>query len=670
MSGIAGVIDPILARKDSRPIVRAMTAALEHRGPDDQGFFVADGVAIGMRRLRVRDVAGGRQPISNEDGSVQVVLSGEICNDEELREHLARRGHRFATGSESEVVAHLYEEQGLDCLAGLHGTFAVAIWDRQRRRLALGRDRLGAQPLFFATVGHRLLFGSEIKAILAADPSLADPDPTAIVPYLRYGRVPDPRTMFRRIRQLRAAHWMTFEDAVVRTGSYWTLPAPLGERFAAHERSRALEALDTALEEAVRLRLRSDAPLGVFLSGGLDSSLVAAYARQAHRPTLKTFTIGFDRTGWDETADAAHVARHLGADHRVLPVTRGDLERSLPATLLSVVRHMDEPVGDPSALVAFVVSKVVREHAKVVLSGDGGNELFGGHRGIPSMAFAELYRRLPETLAHQLLPAALEAAARPLPMRARQLGLDAGTRLREASLPFELLYLGRQPLAPDHMLRRALEPDVAGKMAESSWCDFPADLAAAAQASTPALARAAYAGFRLSLLDGLLLRVDRMSMAHSLEVRTPLLDHRLVELAAGLPASLKIRGWRTKAILRELAARHLPPDVGRKRRRGFAVPLRDWLRSGLREMAEDYLAPTSAWMKTGVIRPQAVASMMHSHRRGEADHSQAIWLLLTYAAWAGMYPAAAASQVDRDRPIYVSARPQQPSRVVPIARAR
>jgi asparagine synthase (glutamine-hydrolysing) len=670
MGGITGLIDPILARKDIRPIVRAMTNALEHRGPDDQGFFVADGVAIGMRRLRVHDLAGGRQPISNEDGSVQVVLSGEIFNDEELREDLARRGHRFATRTDTEVIAHLYEEKGLDCLADLHGTFALAIWDRPRRRLALARDRLGKQPLFFATVGHRLLFGSEIKAILAADPSLADPDPTAIIPYLRYGRVPDPRTMFRRIRQLRAAHWMTFEDAVVRTGSYWTLPAPRGDRFAAHERSRALEALDAALEHAVRARLRSDAPMGVFLSGGLDSSLVAAYATQTQGAPLRTFTIGFDRPEWDESADAAQVARHLGADHHVLPVTRGDLDRALPATLLAVIRHMDEPVGDAAALIAFVASKAIREHATVVLSGDGGNELFAGHRGLPSIAFAELYRRLPETLAHQVLPTALETASRPLPMRARQLGLEAGTRLREASLPFELLYLGRQPMAPDHMLRRALEPDVAGKMAESSWCDFPADLAAAAQAGTPALARAAYAGFRLGLLDSLFVRVDRMSMAHSLEVRTPLLDHTLVELAAGLPASLKIGAWRTKGILRDLAARHLPHEVAGTRRRKFAVPLRDWLRTGLREMAEDYLAPSSSWLKSSVIQPQAVASMMRSHRRGEADHSQAIWLLLTYAAWAGMYPAAAASRVDRDRPIYMSTHRPHQATVVPIARAR
>ena len=423
MCGIAGLVDPAVPAAPLKRIVSRMTDTLFHRGPDEEGLFVADGVGLGMRRLSIIDVAGGRQPIANEDGSVQVVFNGEIYNYLELRKELSRRGHVFRTNSDTEVIAHLYEEKGVETFADLRGMFAVALWDRRARRLVLARDRMGKKPLFYAQRGNALLFGSEIKAILAADPTLAEPDVDSLGPYLQYGVVPEPRTMFRHIRKLPAGHWLVHEGGETTVAPYWRLEF-VDDEAAAPSRKQVIEELDRLLEEAVRIRLMSEVPLGIFLSGGLDSTTIVAYAHKAGLRPIKTFTIGFDRRQWDESADAEVVARHFGTDHHVLTLREQDLADRLPDTVLTLVRHFDEPFGDSSALPTYYVSKLAREHVTVILSGDGGDELFAGYTAYKGLRFAHHYQRVP-----QLAGAPAFSRYR----RARRAMAAAGEALRRAS---------------------------------------------------------------------------------------------------------------------------------------------------------------------------------------------------------------------------------------------
>jgi asparagine synthase (glutamine-hydrolysing) len=636
MCGIAGIVDPALTRDLIRPVVQRMTDALIHRGPDDDGFFVTDGVGLGMRRLSIIDVAGGQQPIANEDGLVQVVFNGEIYNYLELRNHLSQRGHVFRTNSDTEVIAHVYEERGVDGLTDLRGMFGIAVWDQRARRLLLARDRLGKKPLFYAKRGDRLLFGSEIKAILAADPTLAEADPEALLPYFQYGVLAEPRTMFRHIRKLPAASWLLYEDGEIQIAPYWRLnfsddaaPKPKWKHV--------VEELDALLEEAVRIRLMSEVPLGVFLSGGLDSSTIVAYAHKAGLRPLKTFTIGFDRQGWDESADAALVARHFQTDHHVLMLREQDLAHELPQTLATLVSHFDEPFGDQSALPTYYVSKLAREHVTVILSGDGGDELFAGYNSYQVMQFAEYYRRVPRWLGADCLPALFEGGAQCLPAGQRYSALRVAKVLRDSRLPFEDMYWTKGWACRPELLRQLFTEDVKTHLGSSTAPPCSDDITAVMRSNLPVLSKATYASLRGRLLDGILVKVDRMSMAHSLEVRSPLLDHRLVEFVVGLPPSFKLRGWQTKAILRDTIRPYLPPATMRKGKQGFNVPLREWLRTGLNELVGDFLESAHGPLPPAMFDRAAVRRLLVQHRRGEADYSLPIWLLLNYAMWHNLY---------------------------------
>jgi len=626
MCGIVGIIDPKRSAAELRPIVKRMAATIVHRGPDDEGFFVRDGAAIGMRRLSIIDLAGGHQPISDESGNVQVVLNGEIYNFLQLRERLERAGHQFVTRSDTETIAHGYEEHGDSVPEILRGMFALAVWDEARQRLLLARDRLGKKPLYYAHSGGRLLFASEIKAILAADPELAERNDDAIAPYLRFGFVPQPATMFRRIRKLPAAHSLAFSRGAAVIEPYWNLDL-------APDEGRSLaswsEELDAKLEEAVRLRLISDVPLGVFLSGGIDSSAVAAYMKKAGVSPLKTFTIGFDRKAWDESPDAEIVARHLGTEHHVLHLAENDLSSRLPETLIELVRHFDEPFGDSSALPTYHVSRLARQHVTVILSGDGGDEVFAGYSSHRGTRFAEQYRRLPRAITSALAGGA-RIASRISPLKRYEL-LRAARVLRDSVQPVAELYLRKTSLAPEAILRR-----IAPGMALPGVNGMPPDVVEVLRSDLPAVTRVLYADLRFRLLEDMLVKVDRMSMAHSLEVRSPFLDHELVEFAARMPIDLKLRGFETKAILRRVIRKYLPPQTMRKKKQGFGVPLREWLRNGLNEMAGDYLAGSRPSLPEEFDRA-AVRDVLREHREGTADHSSLIWLLLNFATWHRIY---------------------------------
>lgn len=646
MCGIAGIIDPTLPSAEIRRTLERMAGAIWHRGPDEGGFFVRDGVGLAIRRLSIIDVGGGHQPVRSEDGQVQVVLNGEIYNYLDLRAELIARGHIFHTSSDTEVIAHLYEEKGADCLTRLRGMFGVAVWDQRSRRLLLGRDRMGKKPLFYAQQGKRLVFGSEIKAILAASPELADPDPQAVVPYFRHGFISEPRTMFREIRKLPAAHWLSYRGGEATISRYWHLRIQENAR-PARPAGELVEELDELLAESVRIRLMSEVPLGVFLSGGLDSSTVVAYAHKAGLRPLKTFTIGFDRPEWDESRDAQAVADHFQTEHHVLHLSEGDLKAHLPETVLSLAHHFDEPFGDSSSLPMYYVSKLARQHVTVILSGDGGDELFLGYTSHQGIRFAEGYQRLPAWLNRRILPALARGGAACLPAGRKYGALRAVKVLEDSLLPFEQMYVSKGALCSEDLLKRLFTKEFSAHTSRFRASQYSEDVAAAIHSDMSPLDKASHIDLRHRLLEDMLVKVDRMSMAHSLEVRSPLLDHRLVEFALSLPPSLKLRGWRTKAILRDTVRRYLPAATLRKRKQGFSVPLREWFRGSLRHMVCDYLSPANGLLAPGVFNPAAVSRLIDEHYRGELDHSSVLWLLLSYAAWSSIYTHAGTSPVRR-----------------------
>lgn len=636
MCGIAGIVDPGMSSAEIRRTVQRMADSIVHRGPDEEGFFVADGIGLAIRRLSIIDVAGGQQPVASEDDRVQVVLNGEIYNYPDLRAELIARGHRFRSSSDTEVIAHLYEEKGTDCLTGLRGMFGLAIWDQQRHRLFLARDRVGKKPLFYAQQGSRVVFASEIKAILAAVPDLADPDPESVIPYFRQGFVSEPRTMFRGIRKLPAAHWLAYENGAVTMRRYWSLNFEESDR-ADRPIGQVVEELDALLAESVRIRLMSEVPLGVFLSGGLDSSTVVAYAHKAGLRPLKTFTIGFDRPEWDESSDAQAVADHFKTQHHRLYLREQDLKEHLPETILTLVRHFDEPFGDSSALPTYYVSKLAGQHVTVILSGDGGDELFFGYSFYRGIRFAELYQRLPAWLNRQVLPALAKAGTRCLPAGRRYGALRAAKVLEDSLLPFGAMCSSKDALCSDGLLQQLFTKDFAAHLVRPGATDYPDDVVAVMHSDLSPLSKASYLGLRHRLLEDMLVKVDRMSMAHSLEVRSPLLDHRLLEFAAALPPSLKLRGWQTKAILRDTVRRYLPRTTLRKRKQGFSVPLREWLRGSLYEMVCDYLSPANGHLPPSLFNHATISRLISEHHKGEADHTSIIWLLLNYAAWNNLY---------------------------------
>ncbi|MGB0383307.1 MAG: asparagine synthase (glutamine-hydrolyzing) [Ardenticatenaceae bacterium] len=637
MCGIAGLVAPSLSRVEIGRTLQRMTDSIVHRGPDDEGFFVADGVGLGMRRLSIIDLAGGRQPIANEDRSVQVVFNGEIYNYPELRTKLEAKGHLFKTRSDTEVIVHGYEENGVGCFETLRGMFGIAIWDEKTGRLLLARDPLGKKPLYYAQRGDNFWFGSEMKAILAADPTLAEPDPEALIPYFRYGFVSEPGTMFKNIWKLPAAHWLIYQNGQIKVAPYWQL------RFGDAEGSNRtlsqwIEELDALLEEAVRIRLMSEVPLGVFLSGGLDSSAIVAYMHKAKVQPLKTFTIGFDRPEWDESADAEVVAKHFQTDHHLLTLREQDLTENLPDTLLTLVRHFDEPFGDYSSIPTYHVSKLAREHVTVILGGDGGDELFAGYSTYQGIRFAEYYRQLPVWLGRTVLPNIAQYAAKLLPTGKNYTALRAAKVLHASSLPFDELYFSKKTMCPDDFLRKIFSEHFLSYLNQSDPYICEPDIVATIRSDLPVLSKASYGDIRFRLLNDMLVKVDRMSMAHSLEVRSPFLDHRLLELVARIPPKFKLRGWQTKAILRDTLRRYLPPQTLRKRKQGFSVPLREWFRSDLlNEMVGDYLEAENHRLPHGMFNHSAIRALLVQHRNGERDHSSIIWLLLNYAAWYDLY---------------------------------
>jgi len=587
----------------------AMCDAIRHRGPDDEGQFFAPGVALGMRRLSVIDVMGGQQPVTNESRSVHVVFNGEIYNYRELRRQLKRRGHSLTTHGDTETLVHLYEEDGDRLVHALRGMFAFAIWDAQRRRLLLARDRLGIKPLYYWKTPHGLAFGSELRSLLSLKNFPRQLDRRAMGYYLALGYVPDPLSVFAGVSKLPPGHILTWDqERGVEVVRYWS---PVRAAASNVDEREAVEELRRLLDDAVGCHLESDVPLGAFLSGGLDSSAVVAHMSRRLSRAVQTFSIGFDDDDFNEAPHAARVARALGTEHREA-IVRPDAD----AVIEAIVRGFDEPFGDSSALPTFLVSQLARQHVTVSLSGDGGDELFAG------------YTRYPEVVDHieirpLLLRALLHRAAgsRPhaWPGRNRLLAL---TRTRWGR------YATTVAVPPEMREGGVALPDVAAEIASldhllDPWISDSNDREFAT--------RMMLADISTYLPGDILTKVDRMSMSVSLEARVPLLDHHLVEFALSLPAHLSLRDGRGKWLFRQAIADVVPSMVLEQPKRGFAVPLGRWFRRELSYRVDALLRSDSAIYN--YVDPSAVRRIAGEHARSRRDHGHLLWRLLVLHLW-------------------------------------
>jgi asparagine synthase (glutamine-hydrolysing) len=598
--------------------IHRMCQTIVHRGPDDEGVYTQGPAGLGMRRLSIIDLAGGRQPIHNEDRTLWAVFNGEIYNFPELRRELEGRGHHFYTHSDTEVILHLYEEMGSECVQKLRGMFAIALYDERRQLLLLARDRMGKKPLHYALHRGRIIFGSEIKAILAVHPELAEINPEGLLQYFYFGYIPDPHSAFQRIHKLPAGHLMEFCKGEVKIRRYWDLPE-YGTHPAISE-EECLEELERQLEEAVRIRLISDVPLGALLSGGVDSSIVVALMARASSAPVKTFSIGFQAEEFNESEYARMVAERFGTDHHEMV-----LNPNLEDTLTYLSGMMEEPFGDASMLPTYYVCRMARREVTVVLSGDGGDELFAGYDRYTVATDRQKFDALPEWMG-RVYRNAIHAYI-PDGMYGKNLAWNATLSARDRYLDgvsfFPALHRERG-LFTDSFLRVASGlPDPL-----QQWQRFYDDAPA-----KDSLSRLLYLDTKTYLNADILTKVDRMSMASSLEVRVPMLDHKFVEWVTSLPAELKLRGGRRKHILKRLAERlGIPSGLLHRRKQGFQLPLVEWMRNDVKDQFLRVLLEPRT-LQRGYFKPEAVKSLVDEHVRGRRNRAGLLWRMLILELW-------------------------------------
>ena len=609
-------------RPGDRELLHSMCERMVHRGPDSEGLFVTNGAALGMRRLAIIDLVTGEQPAFNEDKTISVILNGEIYNYRELRSDLEKRGHSFRSASDTEVLPHLYEEYGDDMVRELNGMFAFALWDSSRRRLLIARDRFGEKPLYWGVFDRTLLFASEPKVLLAHPSVRPALSLQALRHYLSFDYVPAPLSIYEGINKLPAAHKLTFQNGKVDVQCYWKLnystatPVP-SEREAA-------ERLQELLADSVRMRLVSDVPLGVLLSGGVDSSSVAALAVRASSEPVKTFSISFAEASFDESAYARGVAKFLGTDHH-----EERLSANLAANLVSEIgAWMDEPFSDPSLVPTYLLSRFTRKHVTVALGGDGGDEIFAGYPMYAGIKWAEIYKRVPLSIRDKII----EPLVRQLPVKTRNLSFDYKALRFVTGAKYD-------PVARHHIWFGSFTPDeqqqllTANALAETSGDIYQQAREMMTECGeTDPVKSMQNLDTRLYLAEDILTKVDRASMAVSLEVRAPFLDPRVAEFAASLPSDYKLRGHKTKFILKKAVHDLLPPFVTRRPKKGFGVPVAEWLKEKLRPMARDLLSPERV-RRAGVFNPDYVSRLQDEHERGIANHRKLLWTLLMFELW-------------------------------------
>jgi asparagine synthase (glutamine-hydrolysing) len=627
MCGIAGFIQRgkegaafgQQAVEQAAALLDRMCRAIRHRGPDDQGMMVKEGVALGMRRLSIIDLAGGHQPITGCDNQqATIVFNGEIYNYRELQRELEARGHKFHTHSDTEAIVHAYEEYGASCVDHLRGMFAFAIWDETRKRLFIARDRVGKKPLYYTlTPKGTLVFGSELKSLLEHPEVERQIDLEALDAYLTFGYVPDPSSIFRDIYKLPPGHYLTFANGRITIAQYWDFQY---EGITDHHKSEGeyLEELRALLDEAVRIRLIADVPLGAFLSGGVDSStVVGLMARHVTQP-VKTFSIGFHEDSFNELKYARIAAKHFGTDHREFIVTP-----DICQIVDELVWHFDEPFADSSAIPTYMVSKLARQYVTVVLSGDGGDELFAGYTRYVVDRRRSGFARLPRSIRQGVI----QSLCRHLPHGAwgrnylNNIALDPLDRYVDSISVFT--GLNKLSLYTKEF-RQHLNGD---DRAAARFRDYTVNMR-----SSEALDALLYLDSKTYLPGDILTKVDRMSMAVSLEARAPLLDHKLIEFVTRIPAALKMRGLETKYIFKRAVRDLLSAEILDRPKQGFGVPIQQWINDQLRERIHETLTEPRTRQR-GYIDPRYITKLLDEHERGRRDHSTALWSLFMLELW-------------------------------------
>ena len=632
MCGIAGFVHEQEApsARERAAVLERMCRVIRHRGPDDQGTLITERAALGMRRLSIIDLAGGHQPLANEDGTVSIVFNGEIYNYKELQRELAARGHRFQTNSDTETIVHAYEEYGPACVEHLRGMFAFAIWDERTHKLFLARDRAGKKPLYYAlTPRGTLVFGSELKSLLEHPEIERTINPEAVDAYLTFGYVPDPLCILRGVRKLPPAHHLTYAAGRLALMQYWDFPFAVEAGAPERRAEDYLEELRALLDEAVRIRLIADVPLGAFLSGGVDSSaVVGLMARHSERP-VKTFSIGFNEDSYDELKYARVAAKHFHTEHHEFVVTP-----DICQLVGELAWHFDEPFADPSALPTYMVSKLAREHVTVALSGDGGDELFAGYTRYLVEQQRAPFERVPGVVRRNLM----RPLSRHLPHGAwgrnylHNVSLDAVERFLDSVSVFT-------KLTKRALYTSAFRAQLKDDGLASARFRF---LASRVKTGEP-LDVLLYLDSKTYLPGDILTKVDRMSMAVSLEARAPLLDHKLIEFVARIPAALKLHNGETKHIFKRAIADFVPASILHRAKQGFGVPIQQWINERLRTQMHDTLTDARTRAR-GYVEPHYVAQLLAEHERGRRDHAAPLWALYMLELWHRVFIDEAVSQ--------------------------
>lgn len=625
MCGICGIFSPQGIAKSECALLNRMCDSLMHRGPDDSGTYTDNNIAMGMRRLSIIDLSGGHQPIANEDEKIWIVFNGEIYNYQEVRTELERHGHHFRTHSDTEVIIHSYEEYGDDCLHHFTGMFAFAIWDKRYQRLFAARDRLGKKPFYYTQLGDRLIFASELKAILRDHSVPGQVDMTALHHYLTLQYVPDPLSIYRGIFKLPPAHSLVYDADGLRIQRYWDISYVPKLKISEREASEELRRL---LTRAVKRRLMSDVPLGAFLSGGIDSSIVVGLMAQNSTQPVKTFSIGFTHESFNELPYAKAVSKRWKTDHHEFIVTSERVADVLP----KLIESFDEPFADSCALQTYYLSQLTRQHVSVVLNGDGGDETFAGYIRYWLDRYARLYAALPEFITQSLVPMSLGWLREPTDVVIEANWITGLKRLAQvARITPKASIIRWGSFFDEEMKSKLYTKWLRDQLNGQCTVDLLAEDFERAEAHS-FLDRTLYVDTVNYLPGNNLVKMDRMTMAHSLEARSPFLDHQYVEFVARLPARLKLRGRRTKYLLCKTFSNLMPAEIQNRPKRGFAAPIETWLRKELRPLVNDTLLSSSAEVRR-YFDVRNVTKLIDEHERGLANHGRRIWALLVFEMW-------------------------------------
>ena len=599
----------------SRAMLEQMTEQIEHRGPDDSGIYLEQQVGLGFRRLSIIDLDGSRQPMTNETGDVWLVFNGEIWNYKTLRADLVAKGHQFRTQGDTETIIHAYEEYGIDCIARLHGMFGLAIWDSRQQRLLLARDRAGKKPLYYTCVGDAILFASEIKALLLDPRVKRQADPQALADFLSVRYVPGPATLFADIFKVQPGHWLLCEHGTVRDECYWDFTFGETEDLPEEE---YIKGIRKHIHRSVEERMMADVPLGTFLSGGVDSSIITGVMSQLTQQPVKTFAVGFDVPGFSELPYARLAAQHFGTEHHEITVNCADLTAYWPL----LTWHRDEPVSEPSDLGVYLMSKMARQHVKVVLSGEGGDELFAGYPKYGVDWLARYYHLLPAPLRNGVLIPLLQH----LPYSMRTLKVAATT----LSQPAPRRWLDWFGTFNDTLKQQLLAPSIRDSVDRDASRIFSAWLEQHPQRDN--LSSMLYLDTKIWLPDNLLMKGDKMTMAAALEARIPLLDAQLIEYAASIPSHVKIKPFKTKHLLKKAYADFLPQTILTRKKMGFNVPTGTWFREGQRNIITQLLLSERARSR-GYFNTDVVARLLRDHMQGTTNYQAQLFLLASLELW-------------------------------------